>query len=465
MRASTIAVLAALVLVPTASASHPLQTGVYLGWHGADDAQSYARAQAAGTTVVRISVRWNEVAPSARPTGFNARDPDDPAYDWAAADAQIMLAETNHLRPMVTVFAPPKWAMVGPRGQRVSAADFADFGTAIATRYDGGHGLPLVSAWEAWNEPNVNEYLTPQFISGHDASPAAYRQLLNAFAAAVHAVRRSDVVVAGALSPFSVIRGATVTIGPLRFMRELLCVSAGPHPHATCKSKVQFDAWSHHPYTSGGPTHQALNPDDVSLGDLPEMRAVLDAAYRAGHIVSTHRPQFWVTEFSWDSKPPDPLGVPLALHARWTAEALYRMWQNGVSVVIWLQLYDDDFTPSNPEQAGLYFRRGGNNATAKPKPALRAFTFPFVAYLGQGRATVWARTPGGKRQTVIVEQRKGAKWHRVAALRSDAFGIVQGQVRGNFTAADWLRARVATTSSLAFSLRVPPDRRVNPFGT
>src|SRR5213075_986822 len=95
--------------------------------------------------------------------------------------------------------------------------------------------------------------------------------------------------------------------GPLSFMRRLLCLSRALRP--TCGFRVRFDVWSTHPYTSGGPTHHAIKPNDVSLGDLPKMRAVLDAAVRAHHILSSGRPEFWVTEFSWDSKPPDPGGV------------------------------------------------------------------------------------------------------------------------------------------------------------
>ena len=90
-------------------------------------------------------------------------------------------------------------------------------------------------------------------------------------------------------------------------------MSAGDHPHPTCAKTIQFDIWAHHPYTSGGPTHKALNPDDVSIGDLPEMKRLLDAAVKARTTsVSRQRIRFWVTEFSWDSQPGDPKGVPAA---------------------------------------------------------------------------------------------------------------------------------------------------------
>ena len=61
-------------------------------------------------------------------------------------------------------------------------------------------------------------------------------------------------------------------------MREMLCMSSGATPRATCNDRAEFDVWAHHPYTYGGPTHSAFHPDDVSLGDLGEMRRLLDAA-------------------------------------------------------------------------------------------------------------------------------------------------------------------------------------------
>ena len=464
------AALLALFVVPAASASHPLRTGLYLAQTAADsDALSFERAANAGTSIVRLRVQWSTVAPAAPPDGFDAANPDDPAYDWSAIDAEVALADEQHLQALLTVYDAPSWAESGSGdrstgGAGVSASAFAAFATAIATRFDGSHGHPRVRYWEAWNEPNVNVYLTPQFSQGQPASPAAYRQLLNAFADAVHSVHPGNLVIAGAQSPFTVRTGSTVTIGPLSFMRSLLCMSAGAHPRPTCHTRVDFDVWSHHPYTSGNATHHALNPNDVSLGDLPKMHALLDAAYAAGHIVSAGPPGFWVTEFSWDSSPPDPKGVPIPLHARWTAEALYRMWLAGVDVAIWLQLYDGPF-PATSAQGGLYFYPGPSDAIARPKPALTAFTFPFVAYLASGGVSVWTRTPGGKPGTVVVERKVGAGWRRLAVLRSDRFGIVQKTITGTFTGKDWLRARFGAVHSLPFSLTQPPDRFLDPFGT
>jgi hypothetical protein len=284
--------------------------------------------------------------------------------------------------------------------------------------------------------------------------------VLARFSAIAHRVRADNVVIAGGLSPFT--RDKPQTMAPLRFMRDLLCMSNATRPGPTCGARAVFDVWSHHPYTSGNASHHAFAADDVSLGDLPEMRRLLDAAVRAGHVVTQRHVQFWVTEFSWDTNPPDPNGVPARLHARWVAEALYQMWLSGINLVTWLQLRDSPY-PADDYQSGLYLRGPSGMASDRAKPALTAFRFPFVAYARSGRISYWGRTPTSRAATVVVEQRVGRAWHRVASTRAGAAGIFFGSVRSSAGGA--LRARAVAESSLAFSLVVPRDRAVTPFGT
>jgi hypothetical protein len=208
--------------------------------------------------------------------------------------------------------------------------------------------LPRVRYWQVGNEPNISLDLTPQLLNGRPVTPRAYRDMVNRSAASIKRVHPDNVVVAGGLAPFfdrtPYVTEQDPDWGPLTFMRQLLCLSRSLRP--TCAHRVRFDVWSTHPYTSGGPTHKAYLPDDVSLGDLGEMRAVLNAAVRTGHVQSRNRVRFWVTEFSWDSKPPDPRGVPTSLLTRWVPHALYEMWRNGVSLVTWYQVRDEPLDKS-----------------------------------------------------------------------------------------------------------------------
>jgi hypothetical protein len=224
---------------------------------------------------------------------------------------------------------------------------------------------------------------------------------------------------------------------------------------------VHFDALSFHPYSSGGQNHQALNPGDLSLGDMPEARAVLAAAVRAGHVVSARPVTMWVTEFSWDTNPPDPKAVPAGLQARWVAEALHRMWQNGVSLVVWYQVRDWPY-PGTDYQSGLWYL-GKTLAADKPKPGLQAFRFPFVAYAKKGRITYWGRTDTSGAARVKIELNTGEGWTQVGTRVADRFGVFFGSF-GSSATKGMVRAVTATGVARPFSLTVPPDLHVTPFG-
>lgn len=433
-----------------------------------DPAATFERVRTTGATYVRLAVNWDAVAPAARPAQFRPADPADPAYNWAQLDTDVRDAVAAGLQPVLTVYGAPTWASIadarglGPVDP--NAREYGRFATAIATRYSGAfEDLPRVRYWQAWNEPNLNKFLRPQIDqTGKPLAVGLYRGLLTKFAAAVHAVHRDNVVIAGGLSPFTQnVRGATTA--PLAFMRELLCMSPGPVARPTCAQRAPFDVWATNPYTFGGPTQRAFRPDDVSLGNLPDMNRLLRAAVRAHHVLSRRHVQFWVTEFSWDTNPPDKGGVPLALHARWVSEALYRMWASGVSVATWFSLHDQP-TSSSPFQSGLWFGTP-DGGYGSPKPALEAFRFPFVAFRGRG-VLVWGLTPSGASGTVVVQRRpRGGAWRRVATLVVARGRPFTRTLPIASVSTDQLRAVFDGESSRPFSLTVPPAKRYQPFGS
>jgi hypothetical protein len=271
-------------------------------------------------------------------------------------------------------------------------------------------------------------------------------------------VHADNSVIGGGTAPFTTRAGKPTSWGPgpLLFLRDVLCLSKELKP--TCHAKVEFDIWAHHPYTSGGPMHHANNPDDVSIGDLPRMKAVLDAGLASGHLVTRQKLRFWVTEFSWDTNPPDPNAVPIKLETRWVSEGLYDMWKAGVSLVTWYSLEDKPLS-SSYYQSGLFFVNG------KPKPSLQAFRFPFVAYPNGKRVDVWGRTPSSHRGSVVVEQQFGHAWRRLRTVTSNAFGIFTASLATNGKGP--LRALLVGSRndvSQPFSLEEPPDHFYRPFG-
>jgi hypothetical protein len=486
VRALCVAYLAVLAFgAGTASSAGPLITGVSEPlaklWSEPEARLVYQRISATGSGVVKIWVEWRLVAPN-RP--LDAGNPADPAYRWDPTDREVRLAREAGLKVILTLYESPQWAetTAGPEpGSGAPAtSDFALFAEAVAKRYNGdfdpdGLGpqvpLPEVLKYEIWNEPNLTHFLWPQYDSaGGSMAPDIYRAMVNAAASAIHGVDPRNRVAVGATAPFGT---PGQSHEPLDFMRKLLCLS--PNNRPTCSARTQADAWSHHPYTQGGPTHSAFSPGNVSLGDLPEMRAVLRAAIRSGRIVSTMPVEFWVTEFSWDTRPPDPMGLPPRLHARWTSEALYRAWRSGITLMTWWMLRDQPMSTSYA-QSGFYFCGAPtsdddsvcetSSAADVRKRSLRAFRFPFVTFReGPARINVWGRTPSGQPGLVVVQQRVRARWIRIGRLRAPR-GVFQATYRG-ITSNAPVRARFLRSGelSLPFSLRKTPDRSFpNVFG-
>jgi hypothetical protein len=442
----------------------PLRTALLdpFTFTGADQATAFEMARSAGASYIRLVVPWSAIAPITRPDGFAPADPASSAYTWDWLDGSVSAIEANGMTPILDITAAPSWALArqGSHGRAgaPSATALGDFAKAVALRYDGFNGEPPVHVFQVWNEPNLSMDLSPV------KAASVYRGMVNAFATAVHGVDPANLVVAGGLDPFGNKASDFVTQAPLAFMRSFLCISKGAHPHATCSTKVDFDVWAHHPYTFDGPFGHAGRPDDVSLGDLPKMRSLLRTATRLHRIASPVPPQFWVTEFGWDTNPPRKHAAPLSLEARWTSEALYQMWHSGVSLATWFLLQDQP-SPSR-YQSGLFFHSTVLKS-ARAKPMRAAFRFPFVAYLGTGTVRIWGRDATSDKRLVTIQRRHGIHggWRVIARIRANSNGIFVATLRLKAVPTDWLRSSATGSGySPAFSLTVPKKQRFGPWG-
>lgn len=418
------------------------------------------RAARSGATVVRIAVSWSRVAPAA-PPAFNPSDPGSPGYEWGGVDAAVRSAEARHLRVLLTVYSAPAWAegagrpaTAYPGSWEPQPAAYGAFARALAGRYSGsfpdplapGAVLPRVSYFEAWNEPNLDNYLAPQWQGRRLVGPSLYRDLLNSFYAGVKGAQPTATVIGGSLAPFGDPPGGHRT-PPVQFLRDLLCLRGAALRPLPCPHPAHLDVLSSHPIAVGPPRASALSPLDASTPDLGRLNRVLRRAERARRVSPAgHRP-LWVTEFWYDSDPPDPDGVPLARQARWYAQDLYLFWRQGARVAIALQLRDSPPGRGYPytSQSGLFFPDGS------AKPALTAFRFPLVARrLGRDRALVWGIAPQPGR--VQVQARHGGQWRTVAVVaprgRSRPFAV---SLRLRLPAL--LRARLGEERSLAWRQR------------
>jgi hypothetical protein len=436
----------------------------------------------AGGRIVRFYVYWRAVAGSAPPD--QPANPDDTSYKWNANRLQenVDAALDADLNVMLTIRSAPDWAQRGGHDSRGThnpdPRKLKAFTRAAAQKF------PAVNLWGVWNEPNYKTFLSPQYKSGKLVSPGMYRKLLNAAASAIHDVDSNNKVVAGETAPFSHWnrKGRPTAPGPLLFLRKLLCVDKSGH--STCKANVHADIFATHPYTSGNAYHHAFNANDVSFGDLSQWKRLIKDASKAKHITNRsggHGVGLWITEFSWDSKPIDPEAVPRDLHARWTAEALYRTWKLGIGTLLWGQLRDYQISTDKffgQYQSGLYYcdatptlkdscpsyqdpQDGGPNSTAKP--ALRAFRFPFVAYASNGHIQIWGRTPESTSVKVTIQKKTPSGWKHWKDLTAGKGGIFKKTYASSMKKGQ-LRATVSGDESVKFSLVRPKDRFVNPFG-
>ena len=401
----------------------------------------------ARATSLRIMWLWSEVERAKPADRTQARDPDAPIYDFSKLDALLRDLAAAGVTPLLEIHEAPAW-WEGPKRPRVShrvpagtwrpnPTAYADFMTAVARRYSGSHPdplrpgetLPRVRHWQLWNEPNLYNFLNPQWVRDgrrwRRVSPRLYKRLLNAGYEAVKSVARDNVVVSAGTAPFAEPWPGGPRMPAAAFWRALLCVDGREHPRARdCrKDPAKFDILAHHPYPIGPPGRKAINPDDVVIPDFPKLQKPLRVALAAGNVHPKRPKRIWATELSWDSRPPDPKGIPAVLQARYLAGTLYVLWRQGVRAMFWWNLRDDvrghgwEYTL----QSGVYLR-GKTVAEDRPKPSLQAMRFPFVAYRrwenfrGHGRALLWGMAP--RPGPVEIQRRHGERWRTIRRVRA-----------------------------------------------
>jgi hypothetical protein len=473
--AAACAVLGA-VAAPAGAALPPLQTGVSYVLPSEEPVVALEHVKQAGAQLAQAPVRWSEVAPKDSPAAWQPDNPADPNYDWDRTDRWVQAAVAAGLIPVLQIRSAPTWVQRCAPAQidtgapcNPDPAALAAFATAAARRYSGQFGgLPRVKYWQGLNEPNLSLFFTPQYEGAKPASPILYRALINAFYAAIKGVDQSNLVIAAGLGPIAV---PGLTIGPLRFTRLLLCMTAGKHPRATkgdCEGGAHFDIFDMHPFTTGGPFHEG-GPNEVELGDLPELTRLLAAADRAGRIHGAFpETPLWITEFSWDSNPPDPGGLPMKTLDRWAAEAMHNAWIAGVHTFFWFSLRDSPVGSApygQTLQSGLYFR-GPTVAQDKPKGVLDVFRFPFVAYPGAKGLSFWGRTSSSGPGKVVIQALRHGRWRSVFATRANKAGIFRGRAPTSYgrNKQGKIRAHYSRQNSVPFAMRGIPDFPQPPFG-
>jgi polysaccharide biosynthesis protein PslG len=341
------------------------QDDVSLRW--ADDrAQMLDRAREAGAGVIRTIVDWSVAAPErpAKPAGAF-----DPAYALDDLDELARSAQARGIELLITIWGTPAWANQGQGRNRApdDADDLRAFAHALADRYSGRHaGYPAVRLFSVWNEPNLSQFLAPQFDeAGRSVAPRTYARLVRAVYAGVKDASPEALVAIGETSPRGHDRpggaGFQDSHSPARFARLL---SEEPD--------MRFDAWAQHPYPARPmvpPTADVRWPR-VGLANLERFGEWLDEHFAREDV------PLWITEYGHETEP-DPHGISPELQAGYLEEAVALAAQSPrVRVFVWFILRD---TLGEPWASGVLAADGS------PKPAFERYA--------QSAAEVDARDP------------------------------------------------------------------------
>ena len=405
--------------------------------------------------LIKIFVNWSGLV-SGKPK--DARDPADPAYSFSGLDAYVADAEAKGLEVILGVQQAPGFAEGKKKPKKVAAGtwkpkpgDVGDFMFALAKRYSGNfNGLPQVRNFQLWNEQNLGEFLTPQYQGKKLVAPDHYRDMLNAAYKSVHQASSGARLITGGTAPYGDPAGDRSR--PLEFLRKLFCLKDRKKlKPAKCPKKSQrahFDVLAHHAInTSGPPTQSAINPDDASSADLGQVNRTLKAAEKSGRALGPKHHDLWVTEFWFESNPPDKKqGYPLAKQAAYIAQSMYLFWKAGATVAVGLRIRDGNSAadPDGRIATGAYLFNG------KAKPAARAYSFPFVAdRKSKKKVELWGKAP--KAGKVVIEQKKGKAWKKVEKAKAGSNRIFDTKTKLGGKAK--LRARAGGETSLVWKLK------------
>ena len=466
--ALTAAILAAATAAPAAAS--PLQRSIMQ-----DDARvvhsgasvrdaTLDEMVALGVDTVKVTVPWRALAPGgrSRPSGFNPGDP--AAYPgFSPYDGAVAAATRRGLEVFLQVSGPaPDWAARGrsdPAGAaRPDPGQFWAFARAVGTRYSGGYrGLPRVSLWSVWNEPNLPRFLLPQRSAGRSRAPVSphlYRRLYLAAHAGLSASgHASDRILLGELLPIG--RNPTSSsssLRPLEFLREVACVDRRFRAYrgraARLRGCVGFrrlpaGGIAHHPYTPpAGPRIRPQNADDVTIGVLGRLVRTMDRLGRAGRL--PRGMELFITEFGYQTDPPDRFAAPLRRVPAFLAESEYLAFRSPrVASYSQYPLVDDPLRGQGLARFGG-FQSGLRFAGGRAKAAVyAAYRRPFfVRALGGSRVEVFGgvRTADGSTTPAVIEARRGSGAFRsVGTARLGPRGYFRRVVR--VTGADRLSFR------------------------
>lgn len=388
-----VAVVAMLVLVPTAPAGPGLRVGAVDDaaiWN--DPGAEMDLAKLAGFDSIRMTAQWT-AGQTVLPPGQVQR-----------LQRAALFASMRGLNPIVSIYNPGGSSAPGDPGAR---AQFVEFAKTVVT------ALPWVTTFIVGNEPNSSVYWQPQFdAAGGDAAAKSYEVLLAATYDGIKAARPTATVIGGALDS----HGNDVTShSPTTFIRDL-----GLAYRASGRTAPIMDVFDEHVYadTSALPPSMPHTGSTIAEGDYAKLVALLGKAFNGTAQRGSTLPIFYGEYGVETAIPADKAHlyagsetqktVDEATQARYYAEA-FRLALCQPNVIGIMVFHVVDESALGAWQSGPFYADG------TPKSSLPAIRAAALAARAGSAATCPDRTP----PAVAVSTTNGV----VTAAASDAVGV------------------------------------------
>jgi hypothetical protein len=290
-------------------------------------------ASRARVTVIRTTVYWSQTALH-RPA--HPRNPFDPAYRTLSdLDELLRGAQRRGIQVLLTIWGTPDWANRGAGENRLPTrlSDLEDFTHALADRYSGRHaGYPFVGLYTVWNEPNLEQFLAPQFgQNGESLAPRLYARLYRAAAAGIRRGNPRARIGIGETSHAGKDNARPRKFQPSHSPGRFAELLARERP------RLDFDAWAHHPYPDDvrqGPGQRGSWPN-VTLRQVPRFERALARWFARPGL------PLWLSEYGYETGRRAKGRVSYADQARFLREAFALARRDRqVELFVWFVLRD-----------------------------------------------------------------------------------------------------------------------------
>ncbi len=266
-------------------------------WDAATQGAELDAMADAGIGWLRCDFAWADLEPSPG------------AWDFSGTDRVVAEAEARGIKVLGILGTSPSWANGGQAWNwpPTDIPAWQDYVYTVCYRYRG-----RVSAWEVWNEQNIDTFWQPE------PDAAAYVNLL---AAASPRIRAAD-------------PAATVVMGGVAGLGWPDLVD-----YLSLGAAAYIDALAYHPYAEtigveGQPEEDLLRPKEGLCRTLLDWVRWLINQYTNEEI------EIWLTEVGWTNCAETPPGVDEETQAAYLLRTMLNYASTDVERVVWYNLRD-----------------------------------------------------------------------------------------------------------------------------